>query len=177
MNPLFKQDGVAVLAAMMLLVLIGGVSLFVLQNAMTEKMIAGYVKRQAASLTLAESGIEQVLYWFTYPEQSTNPVFFRAPPCAEPGKKEDKSSYFDYSYAPFSDSQERGEVVTLAIHNSTDRSDGACRVISTTNYGKGVSVDLRRNPMPRLEAGIQGSGTSDQEGIPAPVFVHWGDIF
>ncbi len=176
MRPLFKQEGVAALTAMMLMALIGGVSLFVLQNAMIEKMIASYVKRQAASLTLAESGIEQVLYWFTYPEQSPNPVFFRDPPCAEQMEKKDTGSYFDYAYAPFSDSQERGEQVTLAIHNSMDRAR-ACRVISTTHHGKGVAVDLGRNPMPRLKAGIQGQGTPDsQKKIAAPIFVHWGDI-
>jgi hypothetical protein len=153
------EKGVALLTAMMLLFLITGFSLFVFQNAMLEKQIAAYSRKEAVSLALAESGIDQVVAWFASPDFSPQPAFFKKRFCKKSESTPDFSKTFSWMedrLVPFSD----GEISRIDLYiyaSSSPSSKGRCRVKAVANLGRAVEVDLARPPMPPTPVPIYGA--------------------
>ena len=159
---MIRERGVAMFTAMMLIMLISGVSLFVLQNAATEKMIAAYVKREAVSLSLAEAGIEQAIYWMAYPDESPQNVFFSKRKCDQ---NDAAFSSKGVSVLPAALRKGEGDV-TLSIYHEKDRPNGRCTVKSIDATGKAIRIDLAPPPIPKMPAAVVGPGskTLDQKG-------------
>jgi len=153
MKPINEQRGVAIFTAMMLVVLISGISLLVFQNAAIEKMITAYVKREAVSLSLAEAGIEQAIFWMAYPEFSPEKVFFNKRFCDDATDFSSKSG----TVLPDDLRDQVGDVTLRIYHNATHQ-QGSCTVEAKDTTGKGIQVDLGRSPMPNIVVPITGSG-------------------
>ncbi len=170
--PLRSEKGVAILTVMMLLFLVSGVSLFVFQNAATERQIATASIREYAALSLAESGIEQALSWFAdpttinLPSQSKKRSFFEGRSCKK--TKEDKKPDFSDTVSLLDNR------IELRFYKSRHKK-GVCVVEARAKGRLGVSIDLAKNPMVPITAGVQGavpvSGKSKSDMV-----VHWGKI-
>ena len=164
MKIVWDEKGVALFTAMTLIMLISGMSLFILQNAATEKMIAAHVKREAVGLALAESGVEQVLYWMAQPAQSPDQDFFSKRVCY-------KGDSDFLSKTAFPSDLGGGGGGTLRVHYKEKHPDGRCTVEVATVGGKGIRVDIGPPPLPKMVAPIIGPNASgDTESQPQVIW-------
>jgi hypothetical protein len=167
------EKGVALLTVMLLLFLMTGFSLFVFQNAMIEKQISAYSRKEAISLALAESGIDQVVAWFAVPESSPDPSFFKKRFCerseSEPGFSTTLSWMNDHLVS-FSD--EGVGRVDLSIYASLSSfpPNGRCHVKAVVNRGRVVEVDLARAPIPPITTPTYGASVDSL----LQIITHWG---
>lgn len=178
-----NQRGTAIFAAIMLLILANGLGLLAFHVSTGELHISAYAGRELGSTYLAESGVEKILSWVADPARSPDPLFFSGLPMRR-CSKEKVSPDFQLSTAllddvdegPFSELKERGKIADLRLYKPS-HPDGICTVQSGAVSGKGVTkvvrVEISRNPMPPITAGIQGFG---ETGASIPVWGHWGPI-
>jgi hypothetical protein len=156
-----SQKGVALFTAMMLLVLVSGLSLFMLYNATTQMQIASESGKGFVQTSLAESGIEQALAWYNDPLNSPNLSFFSNKVCK--GNKKKPWEQFSFFI------KDIGEEVLFLFY----KSDRGCVVEAIVNSGKKVTVTLAENPLPPLPYAVYGLDV----GSPLfPDFVHGGMI-
>jgi len=132
-----SERGIALFTAMMSLILVSGLAFFTLQNATTEMQIANESSKSFVRAYHAESGVEHVLAWFNNPAKSPNPLFFDKKVCegdsAKPGQT--FSSLI----------KDIGETITFRFYHSSR----GC-VVETINSGHKVTVNLEKNPMPKM---------------------------
>lgn len=176
------EQGTAIFAAIMLLVLAGGLGLLAFHVSTSELQISTYTGRDLASTYLAESGVEKVFSWVVNPARSPDAPFFSGLP-ARRCSAERTTPDFQFSAdlinnpsGPFSELEEVGRVIDLRLYKPS-HPDGFCTIESRGVSGKGgekvIRVEISRNPLPPITAGIQGFG---ETGISAPVWEHWGPI-
>ncbi|MCG3110801.1 MAG: pilus assembly PilX N-terminal domain-containing protein [Candidatus Manganitrophus sp. SB1] len=178
-----NENGTAIFAALILLVLATGLGLLAFHVSTGELQISAYAGRALASTYLAESGVEKVLSWVTEPARSPDPAFFAELPtrrCAgertSPDFQLSEAHMDDHGEGPFAEISERGKIVDLRLYKPS-HPDGICTIQSGAVAGKGaakvVQVEIARNPMPPITAAIQGFG---ETGVSVPVWGHWGPI-
>lgn len=178
-----NERGTALLAAIMLLVLANGLGLLAFHVSTGELQISTYAGRELASAYLAESGVEKVLSWVADPARSPDPPLFSGlltQRCSgertSPDFQLSSAILNDMNEGPFSELKETGKLIDLRLYKPS-HPDGICTVQSGAVAGKGpvkvVRVEITRNPMPPITAGIQGFG---ETGVSAPVWGHWGPI-
>ena len=151
-----SEGGVALFTTMMLLVLVSGLSLFMLQNAATEMQITSEVKKEFVQTSLAESGIEQALAWFNNPTKSPNPLFFANKVCK--GNIDNPGERFSSLI------KDLGETITFRFYESLHE----CVVEASASSGKTAKVTLAKNPMPPMADAIYGL---EDRASTSPVFV------
>lgn len=178
-----NERGTAIFAALLLLVLSTGLGLLAFHVSTGELHISAYAGRELASTYLAESGVEKVLSWAAEPARSPDPAFFAELPTrrcagerASPDFHLSDAHMDDEGDGPFAEISERGKIVDLRLYKPS-HPDGVCTVQIEAVSGKGaakvIRVEIARNPMPPVTAGIQGFG---ETGFSAPVWGHWGPI-
>ena len=168
--------------AIMMLSLGTGFALLAYQVASTELEISRYTESEAASLYLAESGVEKVISWLSNPAASPNPAVFSALPetgCSNNPESPDLSldpDYLSNPDGPFKALKGMGRIVQLDLYGPT-HDDGICTVLVTAESNnwasKTVKVELTSTPLGVITAGIQGKGNAAN---PSPIWLHWGDI-
>lgn len=171
--------------AVMMLSLVTGLGLLSFHVSSTELLIANYSEYELASSYLAESGVDQVLAWAAYPDRSPNPDFFRQLPTTPCSVNNSGSTPYDYRvdgsyflnpHIPFSEIGDMGKIVDIRFYRSL-HPESICTLeiksVSTKGSVKRVRVDISKNEMRPITAGVQGLGNP---GVSSPVWVHWGKI-
>lgn len=160
MNRLRQEQGASLFTVMMLLILMSGLSVFYFQNATTEIQISAHSKNNVSEDMLLESGIQQVLAWYAHPAGAPDPGFFSVLECTDENPVVISTSLFVTNN------------MRLTFHESK-HNNGFCKVGAKTENGKRLTVDLGKNPMPAITAGVQGAGPVE---APYPLRVHWGEM-
>jgi hypothetical protein len=177
------QKGTALIAAVMLLILANSLGLLAFHVSTGELQISAYAGRELGSIYLAESGVEKILSWVANPARSPDPSFFSALSsrrCSgektSPDFQLSDALMNDANEGPFSELKESGRIVDLRLYRPS-HPEGVCTIQSGAIAGKGpekvLRVEIARNPLPPITAGIQGYGGT---GVSAPVWGHWGPI-
>jgi|SRR5579884_296435 len=175
-----NEKGTAIFAAVMLLVLTSGLGLLALHVSIGELQISTYSGSELAATYLAESGVEKVLSWVDDPTRSPDPVFFASLPArkcsGEKATPDFQLANINDESGPFSELIKMGRIVDLRLYKPA-HPDGICTIQSRAASGKGaakvVLVEISRNPLPPITAGIQGFGDT---GVSAPIWGHWGPV-
>lgn len=171
--------------AVMMLALSTGLGLLAFQTSTTELQISSYAGNEAASMYLAESGVDKALSWIAHPGPSPDPVFFGslAAPAAHCSGDRDKPDFQappsllnDTISGPFSELREVGKIVDIRLYKPSNEQKGICVIESKAQTGAGavkvVSVEITRSPLGPITAGAQGQGANEA----GPIWVHWGMI-
>ncbi len=186
MRPILRnnQRGFAMFVALMALTLGTSFAFLAFQVSTTDLAISRYTASEASAQYLAESGIEKVLSWASTPDESPSVPFFRSlttnpSPCL--GDQEKPDFFIDAQVLSnpdgyFSELNNMGKITDIRLYN-VEKNNGICTVevsAETPQGGKAaVRVNIVRNPLGSITAGIQGAGNSTS---PSPIWVHWGDI-
>ncbi|MBI3805530.1 MAG: hypothetical protein HY282_17410 [Nitrospirae bacterium] len=167
----------------MLLILATGLGLLAFHVSSGELQISAYGERELASTYLAEAGVEKILSWVSNPTKSPNPTFFARLPAthcsgekASPDFQVSDALMNDLSEGPFSELGNRGKLFDLRLFKPS-HPDGICTIQSAAVVGKGtakvIRVEIGRNPLPPITAGVQGFG---ETGVASSVWGHWGPV-
>jgi hypothetical protein len=169
------KRGAALILALILLVLMTGFGLAFLRLSQTEIQIASNHRESLVALYLAESGVDEVIGWFTSPERAPEDLpIWKQMLC---NGDRDHPDFWTRTVPDYLlPSAEGGEVVEIRLYSPRDPG-GICTVESravSNGGGKGiVAVELAPNPMGPLSAAI---GVRDDQLDDGPTLAHWGNI-
>jgi len=176
-----NQRGMAMFVAIMMLGLGSGFALLAWQVSSTELEISRFTVSEETAYVLAESGIDKVISWASNPASSPNAAFFENLPTTSCSNNVNNPDYVvpsayltDPDVGPFKALSEMGQITELYFYRAKS---GLCTVgvlaEGATGGKKRIEVELARNPLVPLGAGIQGRGNP---ATPSPVWLHWGNI-
>jgi hypothetical protein len=167
-----------------LLSLLGGVAM---NLAMTETMAEGRHLQETSSRVLAESGLEEVMAWFTHADLPASvPIPFRCngtpqQPDVDLDAHRSQDDYLlnDRRAGMFRVLGEFGRITRLRLHSSV-RPEGFCTV-EVTGEGPGgvprtVALELGAFNIPAILAAIQAGLSAGAGEDNVRVLAHWGDI-
>ena len=157
-----------------LLSLLGGVAM---NFAWTEMEMTGRHVEEASSRLLAESGVEQVVAWFTHGEIETGTA--TAPDRDyDAARPEDDRFLNDQRTGAFRALAGLGRMTRLRLYGPA-HPEGFTTVEVTAESKRGVrqtvSVELGATRIPPVRAAVQAGPFPASAGSPR-VFAHWGDI-
>lgn len=167
-----------------LLSLLGGVAM---NLAVTETTAEGRYLQETSSRVLAESGIEEVMAWFTQADLPMGvpiPLLFKGTTehpdvDLDAGRSHDDHLLNDRRVGMFGALTEFGRIVRLRLYGSV-RPEGLCTVEVTGESQGGVrrtvALELGALRIPAITAAIQAGPPSDLQDGDAWVLAHWGDI-
>ena len=170
----------------LLLAMLGGVAM---NLAVTETAAAGRHLQESASRMLAESGVEEVVAWFTHADLPASvgravPATFRGTAEApdvdyDAGRPQDDQALNDPGTGAFRTLAELGRILHLRFYGSV-RPEGLCTIEVTAETQGGVrrtvALELGALRIPPLRAAVQAGLPADPAGRSPRVLVHWGDM-
>jgi hypothetical protein len=170
----FKEQGAALILALVLLIIMTGLAMTALQLTHTEHRIAGNHREALQALYLAEAGVDEAIGWFTFSDRAPvdSPIWEKMA-CSGTAKNPD----FDSQKVPgfLLAVRDAGWVTRIKLYASMV-SKGGCTVESyARSKGQGIgaiAVELGPNPMGPLGAAIAVRGKNPAGDV--PVFAHWG---
>lgn len=174
---------VSALLVGVLLALLGGVAL---NLAVTETTAEGRYLQETSGRMLAESGVEEVMAWFTHgdlPASVPIPLSFKGTPenpdvDFDAGRLHEDHLLNDRGAGVFGALAEFGRIVRLRLYGSV-RPEGFCTVEVTGESPGGIRRTVARElgaiRIPALPAAIQAGSSADPRDGHARMLAHWGD--
>ncbi|HLG21344.1 MAG TPA: hypothetical protein VI382_00910, partial [Candidatus Manganitrophaceae bacterium] len=139
-----SQKGVALFAAVMMLILCSGLGLLAFHVSTTEMLISNYGGAELSTAYLAESGVEAVIGWLSDPASSPDRPKFESLAASGCSRNRDETDFSakddllnDVESGPFSELKEMGKIVDLRLYKSS-KTGGFCTVESRAKNGSGA---------------------------------------